>query len=195
MLEQWLQELRRIKDVAVATVDAMGRPRVRIIDIMLVEGDKLYFVTARGKDFYRELLSSGQAAVVGMNEHYQSIRVSGPVERLSEQKLWVERVFEANPSMEGVYPGESRSILEAFCLSVQESEYFDLSGEPINRQAIGVEKGFTITRACIGCGLCAVNCPQGCIAEGVPYRIEQAHCLHCGLCAENCPQGAIIQKR
>ena len=194
MLEEWLKQLRQMKDVAVATVDETGCPQVRIIDIMLVEGDKLYLVTARGKDFYRQLCSGGYAAIVGMNAHYQSIRVSGPVERLPEQKLWIDRVFEANPTMAGVYPGESRYILEAFCLTVQKAEYFDLSDEPINRQAIGVEKGFDITSACIGCGLCAANCPQSCIATVVPYLIEQAHCLHCGLCAENCPQGAIIRK-
>lgn len=194
MVEKWLQELRRIKDVAVATVDSAGRPQVRIIDVMLVEDDKLYLVTARGKDFHRELLASGRAAVVAMNEAYQSFRVSGPVVRLSEQTYWVDRIFAANPVMESVYPGESRYILDAFCLTVEEGEWFDLGAEPITRQAIGREKGFVITDSCVGCGLCAANCPQQCIVSGAPYAIKQAHCLHCGLCAENCPAGAIIRK-
>lgn len=194
MLEKWLQELRRIKDVAVATVDNEGRPQVRIIDVMLVEEDKIYLVTARGKDFHRELVSSGRAAIVAMNEAYQSIRVSGPVKRLSEPKYWVDRVFAANPVMMSVYPGESRYILDAFCLTVEEGELFDLGTAPITREAIGRAKGFVITDGCLGCGLCAAECPQQCIASGEPYRIEQAHCLHCGLCAEKCPQGAIKRK-
>ena len=60
-----LQILREIKDVAFATVDEQGQPQVRIIDVMLVENGKLYFCTARGKDFYRQLEANGQVAVCG----------------------------------------------------------------------------------------------------------------------------------
>ena len=194
MVEIWLQELRRLKDVAVATVDGEGRPQVRIIDVMLVEDGKIYLVTARGKDFHRELTASGRAAIVALNEAYQSFRVSGSIERLTDQKYWVDRVFAANPVLGSVYPGDSRYILEAFSLTVEEGEVFDLGTAPITRQAIGREKGFVITDSCLGCGLCAANCPQQCIISGAPYHIEQAHCLHCGLCAENCPAEAIRRK-
>ena len=49
-----LNILREIKDVAFATVDENNQPQVRIIDVMLVEDNKLYFCTARGKDFYKQ---------------------------------------------------------------------------------------------------------------------------------------------
>ena len=52
---QILQELRRIKDVTFASVDREGRPQARIIDVMLADTETIYFCTARGKDFYREL--------------------------------------------------------------------------------------------------------------------------------------------
>ena len=39
--ERCLQILREIKDVAFATVDDKGMPQIRIIDIMLVEGEKV----------------------------------------------------------------------------------------------------------------------------------------------------------
>ena len=51
-IQDCLQLLREIKDVAFATVDEKGFPQVRIIDVMIVENEKLYFCTARGKDFY-----------------------------------------------------------------------------------------------------------------------------------------------
>src|SRR5699024_6598509 len=50
-----LQILREVKDVTFATTDENGRPRARIIDVMLEAEGSLYFCTARGRDFYREL--------------------------------------------------------------------------------------------------------------------------------------------
>lgn len=55
-----LEILRTVKDAAFATVDSAGQPQVRIIDVMLTEREKLYFCTARGKDFYRELTREGR---------------------------------------------------------------------------------------------------------------------------------------
>ena len=45
-IKKCLQLLREIRDVAFATVDENGNPQVRIIDVMIVENETLYFVTA-----------------------------------------------------------------------------------------------------------------------------------------------------
>ena len=195
-----LEILRSIKDAAFATVDEKGLPQVRIIDVMLIEEEKLYFCTARGKDFYRQLAASGHVAVTGLNKEWQMVRLSGKAHKLSEQKKWIDRIFEENPSMNDIYPKESRYILEAFCIDNGQIEFFDLGKSPICRESFSlgnieaVKKGFEITDACIGCGICKKNCPQQCISSGSPFTINQQHCLHCGLCRENCPVQA-IQKR
>lgn len=195
-----LEILRSVKDAAFATVDGKGCPQVRIIDVMLVENGKLYFCTARGKDFYRQLTASGQVAVTALNPEYQMVRLSGKARRLTEQKKWINRIFEENPSMKEVYPGDSRHILEPFCVEEGEIEFFDLGKSPIVRASFAIgsaqirRKGFEITDACIGCGKCQKNCPQQCIRAGAPYVISQEHCLHCGLCCENCPVGAIERR-
>ena len=38
--EECIKLLREIKDVAFATVDKEGHPQVRIIDVMIAEGEK-----------------------------------------------------------------------------------------------------------------------------------------------------------
>lgn len=217
-----LDLLREIKDVAFATVSEDGKPQVRIIDVMLTENEKLYFCTARGKDFYGQLMASGDVAVTGLTKDWQMIRLNGKAEKLEDQKMWIDRIFEENPSMKGVYPGESRYILEPFCIAEGEVEFFDLGKSPIYRvtfslgdgsrdenqnvgqsrgaqekideRTVSAKKGFCITDDCIGCGKCAGVCPQQCIEPGTPYRITQENCLHCGLCFENCPVSAIKRR-
>lgn len=195
--EKCLKILREIKDVAFATVDEKGLPQIRIIDIMIAEGEKIYFCTARGKGFYHQLMKNGQVAVTGMNKVYQMIRLSGKAQRLEEQKVWIDRIFEENPSMNDVYPGDSRYVLEAFCIDNGEVEFFDLGQTPIVRESFKLgmsvleEKGFIISEGCIQCGKCESICPQKCIEN---FVINQTHCLHCGLCQEECPVGAVKRR-
>lgn len=195
--EKCLHILREIKDTAFATVDENGLPQIRIIDIMLVEKETVYFCTARGKDFYQQLMRNGSVAVTGLNKDVQMVRLHGQVRKLTAQKKWIDRIFEENPSMNTVYPGESRYILEAFCIDNGTIEFFDLGHTPIVRKwfSLGTttasSKGFVISDTCIQCGTCERCCPQQCIVD---FSIDQEHCLHCGLCLEKCPVGAIQRK-
>jgi uncharacterized pyridoxamine 5'-phosphate oxidase family protein/Pyruvate/2-oxoacid:ferredoxin oxidoreductase delta subunit len=200
-LTESLNTLREIKDIAFATVDAGGNPQVRIVDVMMVSEDALYFCTARGKDFYLELISSGKVAAVAMTENWEMIRLSGRAVRLDEQKKWIDRIFDNNPAMLDVYPGDTRYILEAFCIRSGSIEVFDLSSHPICRRTYSLgggeikDKGFVVnSNDCISCGICAEKCPQSSIIMKEKAFIVQEHCLHCGLCSEVCPSEAIKRR-
>lgn len=189
--------LRQIKDVAFATVDENGLPQIRIINVMLVENEKLYFCTARGKDFYHQIIENGQVAITGMNKDFQMVRLNGKAKKLEENIKWIDRIFEENPSMNAIYPDKSRYILEAFCIDNGLVEFFDLGKDPVFREIftlgnVEVKKSeFFIMDNCIHCGKCERICPQKCIKN---HTINQNHCIHCGLCMEKCPVNA-IEKR
>jgi uncharacterized pyridoxamine 5'-phosphate oxidase family protein len=197
-----LNMLREMRDVAFATVDAQGCPHNRIIDVMIVEENRLYFCTARGKDFYQELTAHPDVAITGLNSNWQTVRLTGKAKRITENHdQWIDKIFEENPSMNGVYPGASRYILDPFVIEAGQLEFFDLSSHPIHREYFAFGKdhtpagpGFLITDACIECGTCQRGCPQGCIEAGTPFKIQQEACLHCGLCFENCPVSCIVRR-
>lgn len=198
-----LRFLREVRDVAFATTDEAGLPAVRIVDVMMVEGGRLYFVAARGKAFYADVMRTRFVAIVGQSPDFRTCRLRGAVEHPddeAEQHRLVDRIFELNPSMQELYPGDSRYVLEAFYLQDAQGEYFDLSGTPIVRVpfALGSAReavaGFVITDRCVGCGTCAEACPEQCIAAGSLYEIAQVHCLRCGRCAEVCPHDAIERR-
>ena len=184
-VQHYFDLLREIRDTAMATVAEDGTPRIRIIDTMLVKDEKLYFLTARGKEFYRELMQTGQVAVTGLNARWETVRLEGKVKNIGHEYL--NEIFDKNPSMNSVYPGDSREILEVFCLYEGQGEYFCLADHSSQTQ-----RGYRIGTTCIGCGTCVSVCPQEAIDEGSPFRIRQENCLHCGRCFEKCPVKAVF---
>lgn len=196
-----IQKLKYIASVSMATVDRTGCPQVRTVGIMHVDTEKeeLYFLTARGKDFYRELVENKQVQILGLSKYKEMIRLTGVPELipLAFQKEWLDKLFDENHYMNNVYPGESRNILDVFLIRKGEIEYFNLGVHPIFRESYGVgqgiakRKGYMISERCTLCGICEKSCPQGAISFKDKFYIRNENCLHCGLCYKNCPVVAI----
>lgn len=197
-----LQKLQYVGVLAFATVDREGNPQVRNISAIHYEPDGIYFFTARGKDFCRELLEDGRVQILGYTRYKEMIRLSARAVPAAdgEQKMWIDTIFEEQPYLSNVYPGNTRSIGIVFEMKDAVIEYFHLGVNPIFREVYAIgngtvrAKGYQITEDCIGCGKCARNCPQRCIMEGEPFVIRQEHCLHCGNCYENCPVKAVRRR-
>ncbi len=144
-------------------------------------------------------LEDGRVQILCYTKYKEMIRLSGRAYAVedSEQEKWRDKIFEEQPYLSNVYPGDTRNIGIVFCIDTAEVEYFNLGVNPIFREKYRLgsvtikKKGYFITEACVGCGTCKRNCPQRCIEEGLPYVINQNHCLHCGNCYENCPVKAI----
>lgn len=196
--EECFKQLREVIDATLSTVDENGHPQSRIIDIMHIEDEKIYFLTGRGKDVYKEIMNNPHISYLSLKDN-KSIRISGKAKKLDNQKYWIDLMFNENKFLNNVYPNETRYILEPFCIEDGEMEFFDLTQKPIYRTSFKLgkgeitQKGYEISDKCIGCGTCLQNCPQKIPKEGHPYEIPQENCLHCGLCYENCPAEAIIR--
>lgn len=196
-----IKKLGYVGILSFATVDEKGHPQVRSISAVHFEPDAIYFYTARGKNFCRQLLDDGHVQIHALTKFKEMIRLSAVAKPVpeEEQEHWKNVIFEEQPYLVNVYPGDTRSIGIIFSIRDAQIEYFNLGVRPIDRyyytmgDATPEVKGFSITDACIQCGTCMANCPQECIIEGEPFRIQAEHCLHCGNCIENCPVEAIVR--
>lgn len=191
--------VEELHSATVATIGADGHPQARIIDMMLWDAQGVYFLTARGKAFYTQLMEQRYIALSATRDKL-SVSLRGRVRNIGSERL--DEIFEKNTYMQSIYPGSTRGALEVFCLYEAEGEYFDLRdpahivrdsitiGAPLYKPA-----GYYVGSGCIGCKLCYSVCPQKCIdISAKPVIIDQHHCLHCGRCAEICPKQTIERR-
>lgn len=196
---KFLQE--QIHTVVMATTDDAGNPVTCAIDIMDSDDKALYFLTAKGKNFYKRLKNRLYVSLTGIRGQSTmqriAVSVQGKIQECDHNILL--RLLEKNPYMFEIYPTEqSREGLSAFMIYSGNGEWFDLSKKPIERIdfTFGITRqlrdGYFISEKCNGCGNCLFVCPQKCIQlnSGVAF-IQQNHCLRCGNCYNICPLKAI----
>lgn len=185
--------------VVLATLDEEGKPTTRVIDMMLSDGETVYFLTAKGKQLYDQLMDQQYVSISGIKDK-KSITIRGNVMNIGHEKL--EEIFEKNTYMQKIYPENKRDMLEVFRIEKGSGEYFDISDPAhIERGAFHIGDGmiptggYYVNASCILCGTCFAVCPQQCIDIAKnPVVIDQNRCLHCGACAKVCPANAIERR-
>lgn len=87
-----LEKLEYVGVLAFATVDSQGAPQIRNISAIHYEPDAMYFFTARGKDFCRELLSDGRVQILAYTKYKEMIRLSAkavPAPESEQKNGWI----------------------------------------------------------------------------------------------------------
>ena len=138
-----LKKLQYVGVLNFATVGLDKSPQVRCISAVHYEPDALYFFTARGKEFCRELLHDGQVQILAYTRYKEMIRVSAKavVVPEEEQKKYRELIFQEQPYLANVYPGSTREIGIIFCVRDMQIEYFHLGVHPIFRMQYTIGNG------------------------------------------------------
>lgn len=188
--------VEEIHSTVVATTAADGHPVTRCIDMMLYDENGVYFLTAKGKEFYGQLMNQ-QYISLSVVKDKKCISLAGRTENIGKEKL--DEIFIANPYMQKIYPDNTRSALEVFRIYEENGSFFDISdpshvkrgtfliGQPEIRKS-----GYFVEKGCTGCGRCLSACPQKCInIRNIPAVIDQNRCLHCGRCYSSCPANVI----
>ena len=75
-----------IHSTTVATIGADGHPQTRVIDMMLWDEQGLYFLTAKGKAFYTQLMEQGFIALSATKDKV-SISLRGKIKNIGSEKL------------------------------------------------------------------------------------------------------------
>ena len=82
-----------IHSTTIATIGADGHPQTRVIDMMLYDEQGVYFLTARGKAFYSQLMDQGYIALSATKDKI-SISLRGKIKNIGSEKL--AEIFEKN---------------------------------------------------------------------------------------------------
>ena len=81
-----LKKMELVGVLAFATVDSEGAPQIRNISAIHYEPDALYFFTARGKNFCKELMEDGRVQILAYTKYKEMIRLSGKAYAVTENE-------------------------------------------------------------------------------------------------------------
>lgn len=125
ILEKALDVLRRKNEIAFATVEE-GKPKIRVFQIMRIEGKDLCFATAPHKEVYRQLQTNPNVEILAMDGNV-SVRVTGrAVFDVADETA--RAIYKDNPVLPRLY--KAYTDLAYFRLPIEKLDYYDLTPTP-----------------------------------------------------------------
>ncbi len=98
-----------IHSTTVATIGSDGHPQTRIIDMMYYDEEGVYFLTAKGKAFYDQLMDQQYVAISATKDKI-AVSLRGKIKNIGKKNLDI--MFERNPYMKKIYPGDTKDAIE-----------------------------------------------------------------------------------
>ena len=120
-----LDFLRTHNEVAFATCEG-NLPRLRVFQIMKVEGNRLYFATSPKKGVWRQLQENTNIEILATDNRI-SVRCAGMVQFDVPDAVQRE-IYEANPVLPRLYAHYTDLVY--FVLPIAELDYYDLGPTP-----------------------------------------------------------------
>lgn len=117
--------LKENRAVAFATVEG-GKPKIRVFEIMKQQENTLYFVTAPGKEVYKQLQENPNVEILAMKGNV-FVRIAGQV-AFDVDDTTAREIYAANPVLPRLY--KTYTDLVYFRLPVATLDYYDLTPTP-----------------------------------------------------------------
>ena len=187
--------IARLRFMPTATVKN-GEPESRIIDFLRMSDGNIYFMTSKGKPFYKQITENPVIVMSSSIDDMYSFRLKAFVKPVpkTDKAIWDE-FFGYNPGTVKMYR-KNFDVVELFVLEKGQGEVFHLYAEERIRRIRfafgGMEKEpltYYISDKCIGCGICQDNCVEQAIYMGEDGKchIREMDCDVCGICYTKCP--------
>lgn len=127
-MKDLIELLSQHKDIAFATVNDQGSPKVRIFQIMQINKDELFFSTAINKEVYFQLKENPKVEMVSWHSNV-SIRVAGTAFFDVSEEMQ-QKIFNESKILQEIYTTIDNPILTFFRVKIEWGELFDLNVIP-----------------------------------------------------------------
>lgn len=124
-MKKTFEFLKENRAVAFATVEG-GKPKIRVFEIMKQQENTLYFVTAPGKEVYKQLQENPNVEILAMKGNV-FVRIAGQVV-FDVDDTTAREIYAANPVLPRLY--KTYTDLVYFRLPVATLDYYDLTPTP-----------------------------------------------------------------
>lgn len=124
-MESALKFLDLHRDIALATVEE-GRPKIRVFQIMRMEGETLYFATSPHKEVYRQLQADPHVEIMAMSGNI-FVRIAGEV-RFDVEDERARAIYSESAVLCRLYADYTELVY--FSLPIATLDYYDLTPTP-----------------------------------------------------------------